>query len=89
MLVIGLGSASPRSAPCTRADRPAPRPRGPPAPPPAPGRRALLLAAVSATTVLLAGDPFGELTAWLQLLAGYDVAMLLAGGLTYGLALEE
>ena len=49
----------------------------------------LLLAAVSATSVLLAGDPFGELAAWLQLLAGYDVAMLLAGGLTYGLALEE
>jgi heme exporter protein B len=49
----------------------------------------LLLAAVSATSVLLAGDPFGELAGWLQLLAGYDVAMLLAGGLTYGLALEE
>jgi ABC-type transport system involved in cytochrome c biogenesis permease component len=49
----------------------------------------LLLASVSATAVLLAGDPFGELAAWLQLLAGYDLAMLLAGGLTYGLALEE
>jgi heme exporter protein B len=49
----------------------------------------LLLAAVSATALVLAGDPFGELAGWLQLLAGYDVAMLLAGGLTYGLALEE
>ncbi|MGH2462661.1 MAG: heme exporter protein CcmB [Candidatus Limnocylindria bacterium] len=49
----------------------------------------LLLAAVSATVSLLAGDPFGELAAWLQLLVGFDVAMLLAGGLTYGLALEE
>lgn len=49
----------------------------------------LLLAAVSATTGLLAGDPFGEVAAWLQLLVGFDVAMLLAGGLTYGLALEE
>lgn len=49
----------------------------------------LLLAAVSATASLLAGDPFGELAAWLQLLIGYDLAMLLAGGLTYGLALEE
>jgi len=49
----------------------------------------LLLAAVSATTSLLAGDPFGELAAWLQLLVGFDLAMLLAGGLTYGLALEE
>lgn len=49
----------------------------------------LLLAAVSATTGLLAGDPFGEVVAWLQLLVGFDLAMLLAGGLTYGLALEE
>lgn len=49
----------------------------------------LLLAAVSATASLLAGDPFDELAAWLQLLVGYDLAMLLAGGLTYGLALEE
>ena len=49
----------------------------------------LLLAAVSATASLLAGDPLGELGAWLQLLIGYDLAMLLAGGLTYGLALEE
>jgi hypothetical protein len=44
---------------------------------------------VSATSTLLAGDPFGELAAWLQLLAGYDLAMLLAGGVTYGLVLEE
>jgi len=49
----------------------------------------LLLAAVSATAGLLAGDPFGEVAAWLQLLVGFDLAMLLAGGLTYGLALEE
>jgi heme exporter protein B len=49
----------------------------------------LLLAAVSATTAILAADPFGELAAWLQLLAGYDLAMLLAGAVTYGLALEE
>jgi heme exporter protein B len=49
----------------------------------------LLLAAVSATTGLLAGDPFDEVAAWLQLLLGYDLVMLLAGGLTYGLALEE
>jgi heme exporter protein B len=49
----------------------------------------LLLAAVSATTGLIAGDPFGEVAAWLQLLIGYDLVMLLAGGLAYGLALEE
>jgi len=49
----------------------------------------LLLAAVTATTGLIAGDPFGEVSAWLQLLIGYDLVMLLAGGLVYGLALEE
>lgn len=49
----------------------------------------LLLAAVSATTALLAGDPLGELLSWLQLLIGYDLVMLIAGSLTYGLAFEE
>jgi len=49
----------------------------------------LLLAAVTATTGLIAGDPFGEVSACLQLLIGYDLVMLLAGGLVYGLALEE
>ena len=36
----------------------------------------LLLAAVKATTAALGGDPFGELGAWLQLLAGFDIVML-------------
>ncbi|HEX6139442.1 MAG TPA: heme exporter protein CcmB [Candidatus Limnocylindria bacterium] len=49
----------------------------------------LLLAAVKATAAALGGDPFGELGAWLQLLAGFDVVMLIAGGLTYGHLLEE
>lgn len=49
----------------------------------------LLLAAVKATTAALGGDPFGELGAWLQLLAGFDIVMLLAGGATYGQLLEE
>ncbi len=49
----------------------------------------LLLAAVKATAAALAGDPFGELAAWLQLLAGYDLVMLIAGGATYGFLLEE
>jgi heme exporter protein B len=49
----------------------------------------LLLAAVKATTAALTGDPFGELPAWLQLLAGFDVVMLIAGAGTYGFLLEE
>lgn len=49
----------------------------------------LLLAAVKATAAALAGDPFGELGAWLQLLVAFDVVMLLAGVGTYGFLLEE
>jgi len=49
----------------------------------------LLLAAVNATAAALGGDPFGELPAWLQLLAGFDVVMLVAGAATYGQLLEE
>ncbi len=49
----------------------------------------LLLAAVKATTAAMGGDPFGELSAWLQLLVGYDIVMLIAAGSTYGFLLEE
>jgi heme exporter protein B len=49
----------------------------------------LLLAAVKATTAALGPDPFNELGSWLQLLAAFDVVMLVAGGLTYGQLLEE
>ncbi len=49
----------------------------------------LLLAAVKATGAALGGDPLGELGAWLQLLAGFDVIMLIAGAASYGYLLEE
>jgi heme exporter protein B len=49
----------------------------------------LLLAAVKATTAALLGDPLGELSAWLQLLAVFDVVMLVAGAAAYGYLLEE
>jgi heme exporter protein B len=49
----------------------------------------LLLGAVKATAAALAGDPFGELGAWLQLLAAFDVIMLVAGLATYGYLLED
>jgi len=49
----------------------------------------LLLAAVKATSAALTGDPLGELPAWLELLAGFDVVMLIAGAGTYGFLLEE
>ena len=49
----------------------------------------LLLAAVKATTAALAGDPLDELWSWLQLLAAFDVVMLIAGAAGYGYLLEE
>ncbi len=49
----------------------------------------LLLGAVKATAAALAGDPFGELGAWLQLLIAFDVIMVVAGAATYGYLLED
>ncbi len=49
----------------------------------------LLLAAVKATGAALGGDPSGELAAWLQLLVGFDIVMLVAGAGTYGFLLED
>jgi heme exporter protein B len=49
----------------------------------------LLLGAVKATAAVLAGDPFGELGSWLQLLAAFDVIMVVAGAATYGYLLED
>jgi heme exporter protein B len=49
----------------------------------------LLLAAVKATSAALTGNPDGDLGAWLQLLAGFDIVMLVAGATTYGFLLEE
>jgi heme exporter protein B len=49
----------------------------------------LLLAAVKATAAALAGDPFGELGSWLQLLVAFDVIMIVAGAATYGYLLED
>ncbi|HET7685869.1 MAG TPA: heme exporter protein CcmB [Chloroflexota bacterium] len=49
----------------------------------------LLLAAVKATAGALGGDPFGELGAWLALLAAFAVLMLVAGAATYRFALED
>ena len=49
----------------------------------------LLLGAVKATAAALAGDPFDELAAWLQLLVAFDMIMLVAGAATYGFLLED
>jgi heme exporter protein B len=49
----------------------------------------LLLAAVKATTAALAGNPLGDLGAWLQLLAAFDLVMIVAGAATYGYLLED
>ena len=44
----------------------------------------MLLAAVKATTAALQGNPLGDLGAWLQLLAAFDLVMIVAGAVTYG-----
>jgi len=49
----------------------------------------LLLAAVKATTAALAGNPLGDLGAWLQLLAAFDLVMIVTGAATYGYLLED
>jgi heme exporter protein B len=49
----------------------------------------LLLASVEATSAALAGDPLGEMGAWLQLLIAFDVIMVVAGAATYGFLLED
>lgn len=49
----------------------------------------LLLASVKATAGALAGDPFGEVGAWLGLLIAFDVVMMAAGAATYGFLLED
>jgi ABC-type transport system involved in cytochrome c biogenesis permease component len=49
----------------------------------------LLLAAVQATSAALSGDPLGELGSWLQLLAAFDVIMLVVGAGTYAFLLED
>ena len=49
----------------------------------------LLLAAVKATAAALGGDPFGEMGAWLQLLIGFDLLMVIAGAATYRFGLED
>lgn len=49
----------------------------------------LLLAAVRASAAALTGDPFGELASWLQLLAVFDLVMLVAGAAAYGFVLDD
>ena len=49
----------------------------------------LLLAAVRATSAALDGDPLGQQWAWIQLLAGFDVIMLIVCGGTYGYLLDD
>ena len=49
----------------------------------------LLLAAVKATSAALDGDPLRQQWSWIQLLAGFDVVMLLVCGGTYGYLLDD
>lgn len=49
----------------------------------------LLLASVKATAAAVSGNALGDLAAWMQLLAVFDVVMVVAGATTYGHVLEE
>lgn len=49
----------------------------------------LLLAAVNATAAALSGDPLGELWIWLQLLAAFDLIMVVVAAGSYGFLLED
>jgi len=48
-----------------------------------------LLAAVKATALLLAGDPMGQVGAWVGLLAAFDVIYWSLCGILFGRVLEE
>jgi len=48
----------------------------------------VLLGSVSATQVVLSGQPFGEAAQWLKLLAAADLVYLVVGLLTFEFVLE-
>jgi heme exporter protein B len=54
-----------------------------------PAQVPVLLGAVSATEIVLAGQPLGEAAQWLKLLAAADVVYLVVGLLTFELILES
>jgi heme exporter protein B len=49
----------------------------------------VVLGAVSATRLLLLGDPFGELGAWVRLLAAYDIVFTVAPLLAFELVIAD
>jgi len=49
----------------------------------------VLLAAVKATSLLILGDPMGQLQAWVSLLAVFCVLHLALGGLLFGRVVED
>ena len=49
----------------------------------------MVMAAVEATTLILAPGGNEGLSAWLRLLAGFDFIFVIAGFLLYGFVLEE
>lgn len=49
----------------------------------------LFIAGVRATTRLLSGHPFGEVTQWLNLMVAFDVVFLVVGWLVFEYAVEE
>jgi hypothetical protein len=49
----------------------------------------MVMAAVEGTALVLTPDTNEGLTAWLKLLAGFDLIFVVAGFLLYGFVLEE
>jgi heme exporter protein B len=49
----------------------------------------LLVSAVEATTAVLVGDPMGDATAWVRLLAAFDLIFFVAALLTFEYVIEE
>src|SRR5205085_8880631 len=48
-----------------------------------------ITAAVQLTSRLFAGRPFSELSAWLKLIAGYDIVVVVAALMLFGYTLDE
>jgi heme exporter protein B len=49
----------------------------------------VLLAAVKATSLLILGDPMGQLGAWVSLLGAFAVVQWALGGLFFGRVVED
>ncbi len=49
----------------------------------------VIIAAVKATGLILDGEPWGELTTWLQIIIAFDVIFLVISALVFEFVIEE